>query len=137
MYKSLLLACSLLFLGSCSSLTLAPANPVSATAVNTINIEYGSDLDAKKVAALDRYKMKEVFTTALRGSFAMGGDSTLTVTITQFRIGGYGPTRMHAVAELTDASGAVIKSTEADSTSVMQGLRAVGQDVVNQIAAGI
>ena len=137
MYKSLLLALSLLFLGSCYSLSLSPARPANTTAVNTINIEYGSGLDAKKTGVLDRYKMKDVMSGALRGSFSTGGDSTLQVTITQFRTGGYGPTRMHAVAKLKDASGAVIKSTEADSTSMMQGVRAVAQEVVIEIAAGI
>ena len=137
MYKSLLLAFSLLFLGSCYSLSLAPADPASSTAVNNIQIEYGSDLDGKKVAVLDRYKMKDVMAQALRQSFTMGGDTMLTVTITQFRTGGYGPTRMHAVAELTDTSGAVIKTAESDSTSMMQGVRGVGQEVVNEIAAGI
>ena len=137
MYKSLLLAFSLFFLGSCYSLTLAPATPTNATAVNAIHVEYGSDLDAKKIAVLDRYKMKDVFVAALRGSFATGGDSTLHVTITQFRTGGYGPTRMHAEAKVMDASGAVIKSTEADSTSVMRGVASVAQEVVNKIGADI
>ena len=137
MHRTLILVLGLLFLSSCTTFTLAPALPASTTEVNAINVEYGSELDAKKTGVLDRYKMKDVFIAALRGSFATGGDTTLQVTITQFRTGGYGPTRMHAVANLMDASGAVVKSMEADSTSVMRGVAAVAQEVVNQIGAGL
>ena len=135
MYKSLLLAFSLFFLGSCGSLTLRPASPMNSTMVSSINVEYGSELDDRKIAVLDRYKMKDVFIAALQSSVDAGSDSTLRITITAFRTGGYGPTTMNATAEVLDASGAVSTSVEVNSVSVMRGVAGVAQEVVDKIAA--
>jgi hypothetical protein len=127
----------LLLLGSCSAMTLDPVTPPSSTAVGSVNVEYDAALDGKKASVLDRHNMKVIMTQALANSFQAGSGETLHVTITQFRTGGYGPTRMHAKAELRDASGATVKSTEADSTSAFGNLQGVAQQVVEQIVAGI
>lgn len=137
MYRRMMIVLSLLFLGSCSAMTLDPANPPSSTAVGSVTVEYDVALDGKKTAVLERHNMAGIMTTALQASFAPGAGESLHVTITQFRTGGYGPTRMHAKAKLMDASGNVIQEKEADSTSLMGNVRGVAQECVNQIAAGI
>jgi hypothetical protein len=127
----------LLLLGGCTSLTLNPVTPANSTAVGSITVEYDAALAGKKENVLNRLDMKNLMTQALRQSFQAGGDRSLRVTITQFRTGGYGPTRMHAKAEVLDAAGAVVMQTEADSTSAMGRLQAVAQEIVDQIVAGL
>jgi hypothetical protein len=137
MQRTITLILGLLLLGSCSSLTLSPVTPGSATAVSAVTVEYDAALDGKKASVLDRYDMKTLMTQALTASFQSGAGQSLRVRITQFRTGGYGPTRMHAVGEVVDGAGNVVKSTEADSTSAMGRLQNVVQQIVDQIVAGL
>jgi len=142
-----LIALSLLLAVGCRSLVVAPALAASPTAIGLVSVEYSDELDDNKIAVLERNKVKEAMSQALIRSFGTGGEETLRVTITQFRTGGYGPSRMRAQARLISPSGIVLATLEADSQT-LSAIRVgplrfskppsrITQDVVNQIAAGL
>ncbi|NOY72324.1 MAG: hypothetical protein GXP14_08100 [Gammaproteobacteria bacterium] len=128
---------SLLFTGGCATtVSLSPASPKSSTSISAVSIEYDAALTGKKADLLNNYDIKGVMGRALQDSFQLSGNETLHVTITRFRTGQYGPTRMEVIAKILNESGSVVKETKAASLSSFgHKVQRVAQDIVSKIVS--
>lgn len=131
---------ALVLLSACAGFRLQPAAPTRPIVVAGFEIVYGNEIPGDRRQLLDRLGVPLEMQRALRASYPMGPGPVVRVIITQFRSGRWGPTRMHTVTQVLDATGRVLGQIETDSTSVVGGnrsglIRNVAQDTVNQVAA--
>lgn len=130
-------------LSACSApVQLKPASPKSALGWSGVSVTTAEALEGDKRQKLDEYEVLPAMTGALEKSFQTAGGESLRVDITQFRISGWGPARMHAIAEVVSAEGAVLKKVEADSTTTRKHIKwkrtqRVAQDIVNKLVQGL
>ncbi len=129
-------------LSACSAaVPLQPASPKSELGWSGVSVTTVEALEGDKKERLDRHQVIPAMTGALEKSFQTAGGESLRVAITQFRVG-WGPTRMHATAEVVSADGAVLKKVDADSTTIRKHIkwkriRVVAQDIVNKLVQGL
>ncbi|MFW2390203.1 MAG: hypothetical protein ACN4G0_17845 [Polyangiales bacterium] len=129
-------------LSACSApVQLKPASPKSELGWSGVSVTTAEALEGDKKEKLDEYEVLPAMTNALEKSFQTAGGEALRVDITQFRVG-WGPTRMHAIAEVVSAEGAVLKKVEADSTTTRKHIKwkrtqRVAQDIVNKLVQGL
>lgn len=129
-------------LSACSSAVgLHPVSPKSELGWSGVSVTTLEALEGDKEEMLDEFSVIPAMTGALEKSFQTAGGDSLRVVITQFRVG-WGPARMHAVAEVISAEGAVLKKVDADSTTVRKHIkwkrtRRVAQDIVNKLVQGL
>ena len=131
---------ALVLLSACAGFRLQPVAPARPIVVAGFEIVYGNEIPGDRRRLLDRLGVPLEMQRALRASYPVGPGPVVRVTITQFRSGRWGPTRMHTVTQVLDATGRILGQIETDSTSVVGGnrnhlIRNVAQDTVNQVAA--
>jgi hypothetical protein len=126
-------------LSACSApVQLKPVSPKSERGWSGVSVATAEALEGAKNEKLDEYEVLPAMTGALEQSFQTSGGESLRVDITQFRISGWGPARMHAIAEVISAEGAVLEKVEADSTTTRKYIKwkktqRVAQHIVNQL----
>lgn len=133
-------ALAALVLSACGSFQLVPPSPARTLAFSRFDVVYAADLPADRQRMLDRLRVPEEMSLALRQAYPVGQGPHVRVTITQFRSGRWGPTRMHAVVLVLDDNEQVLAQLDVDSTSMSGASRGgliqnVSQDCINQIAA--
>ncbi|HJK93275.1 MAG TPA: hypothetical protein RMH85_26685 [Polyangiaceae bacterium LLY-WYZ-15_(1-7)] len=137
----LMLFAPLLLSVACAGFEVHPVQPSAEGSVAEVQVQLDPALGEDRREALVDYDAVRHMREALRGSLAAGEGPALRVTITEFRNGSFGPTRMRARADLVAPDGAVLRSVEADSTTMRGGTtkkaRRVAQDVVEQIVRQI
>ena len=141
MKHATLRALPLLFLFACGGFHVAPASTAGAPAIGEVLVEASPALDDAKREALTDYAIPGQMRDAIAASFPPGAGPTLRVTITEFRMGSFGPTRMAAHAEIVGPDGTVLRSADAESSTMMGGttkkLRKVAQAVIDQVVTGV
>ena len=141
MKHTTLLFALLLPLSACAGFQLQPAASRGSQTIAQVSIEISPELNEGKREALAKYEIPAHMQAAISGSFPAGEGPTLRVTITEFRTGSFGPTRMHARAEVIAASGEVLRTADADASAMMGGttmkLRKVAQSVVDQVVTEV
>ncbi len=134
-------ALPLFLLAACGSFHVAPAATSGTAPVGQVVVEPGPDLDDAKREVLVEHAIPGQMRDALAASFPRGEGPTLRVTITEFRAGSFGPTRMAAHADVVGADGAILASADASSSTMMgsttKKLRKVAQAVIDQVVSGV
>jgi len=107
--------------------------------IASFQVHYGPRIQGDRARVLDAYAVPLHMSNALRQSYPAGPGPAVQVTITQFRVGRYGPSRMHADVQVLGPNNAVLTQFGADSTTTRGGSRgqiteALSQDITNQIA---
>ena len=134
---------SIVFVVGCGgSFSVNPVTPAGATAVSEVAVTLDDEIKGDKRTVLNKLDATTHIKNALEQSFAGGEGPSLQVAITQFRTGGFGPSRMHMVGKLVDSTGAIVKEVESDSTSMRGGnkatrVRRVAQQCVDRLVAEI
>lgn len=131
---------ALVLLSACAGFRLQPVAPARPIVVAGFEIVYGNEIPGDRRRLLDRLGVPLEMQRALRASYPVGPGPVVRVTITQFRSGRWGPTRMHTVTQVLDATGRILGQIETDSSSTWGHSRGdrihrVAQDTVNQVAA--
>ncbi len=117
-------------------------SPPRLTTVASITVVLDPVLDGDKRQILEELQVAQHMGTALGQSFMGGAGVNMNVTINQFRVGMWGPSRMHARVDVFDAQGNLIRQFDVDSTSIRGGgtgskTQVVSQDIIEKICAGM
>ncbi|MCB9592404.1 MAG: hypothetical protein H6719_06710 [Sandaracinaceae bacterium] len=137
--RTLITLAALLVLSACGGFRLDPPAPARPIVIAGFEVVYSPEIPGDRQRLLDRTGVRAEMQRVLRLSYPAGAGPMVRVIITQFRSGRWGPTRMHATAQVLDPQGNVLAQIEADSTTVNGAsrgslIRTVSQDCVNQIA---
>lgn len=120
---------------ACSrSIRVNPVSPPALISLASVTVELGPDVRGNKETILVNLKALAAMGMALRNSIPAGGDKRLVVTLTKFRVSKYGPSFMHAVADIVGPDGQAVYTAEAHSQSMAGGrnskVQRLAQDIV-------
>lgn len=137
--RSIVVVCAVFLASACGGFhirTPAAARPV---VISGFEVVYSPEIPGDRQQVLNRLRLPQEMSLALRQAYPAGQGPLVRVIITQFRSGRWGPTRMHAVAQVMGPGGQVLNQIDVDSTTTVGSSRPdmiqrVSQDITNQIA---